>query len=234
MRNTLDPNVADRPKGMRKSEIAILCSLIREHRSKDVLEIGMAHGSSTLEILRTLDETGGGTLTSIDPYQLPDPSHVEGGFGGAGVRNVEDAGYGRMHTLIPDPDYLALPRMVGEKRRFDLIFIDGYHSFDFTFLDFFYADLLLNEKGVVAFHDSASHAVYKVCAFITRNKPYTVLGPPPEPVLDSSFAKALRRLRYLLGGKAGVFRQRRLEWCSLTAFRKERDHQCEELVLNDF
>lgn len=67
--NQVQDNIVDRSQGMRPSKILVLCELIREHKPKRVLEIGMANGSSTVAMLEVLDSLGDGNLVSIDPFQ---------------------------------------------------------------------------------------------------------------------------------------------------------------------
>lgn len=231
-------NSVDRPQGMRASEIAVVCRLIRERRLSRLLEVGMANGSSSVSMLRALSSCGGGTLTSIDPYQFAAAGSVskdnDDGYDGEGMRNVRNAGFARMHTLMAEPDYTALPKLVERGEKFDFIFIDGYHSFDYAFLDFFYADLLLKVGGVVAFHDSSYPAVYKVCRFIAGNKDYRLIGPRPEPMYEGLPRKLLRRARYWLAGENAIFRERRLVWCSVAAFEKRGDSQCPQRTLTEF
>lgn len=102
----------------------------------------MAMGCSTLAILEALPKEG--YHTSIDPFQTATHNY---GFRGVGVTMVKRAGLADRHRLIEQPNYLALPDLLRAGERFDLIFIDGYHTFDFAFIDFFYADLLLREAA---------------------------------------------------------------------------------------
>lgn len=229
-------NIADRPQGMRRSELDVLRELVHEHKAKDVLEIGMAFGSSSLALLEAICSQDVGALVSIDPFQnlplVPIEDHNDFGYGGEGVANVEKAGFADKHTLVNEPSYLALPELVRQGKVFDFIFIDGYHSFDFTLLDFFYSDLLLRDGGILAMHDTQAPAVYKVCQFILHNKAYRLVGPSPEVEQRSIAKRILRRLRYLLNGQQASFTARRTKWCSVTAFRKLRSEQCEQLQVN--
>lgn len=229
-------NRADRPLGMRKSELEVLAGLVRENDVADVLEIGMAHASSTLVMLGALRSKGRGHVVSIDPFQFSDPPGVEGGYGirGSGVANVREAGFETMHTCIAEPDTAALPALVKKGATFDLVLIDGYHSFDSTFVDFIYADMLLRTGGVCVFHDTAFPAVYKVLRYVMANTSYALIGPPPEPIYDSVLPKVWRRARYLLHGQDAVFRERRTRWCSLSAFKKTAPAKPRELRINDF
>lgn len=231
-------NPVDRPQGMRGSEIRILCDLVKTRQLSNLLEIGMANGSSSIALLEVLSANGGGTLTSIDPFQFAAVGSIgndnDDGYSGEGVENVRRAGYAHMHRLMAEPNYTALPKLVERGEKFDFVFIDGYHSFDYAFVDFFFADLLLSVGGVVAFHDSSYPAVYKVCSFVAGNKEYRLIGPRPEPMLASLPRKLARRARYWLSGRGAAFRERRLVWCSVAAYEKLRDSQCRQGVVHDF
>ena len=135
---------------------------------------------------------------------------------------------------MAEPNFTALPKLVERGDKFDFIFIDGYHSFDYAFVDFFFADLLLEIGGMVAFHDSSYPAVHKVCRFIAGNKQYRSIGPRPEPIFESVPRKLLRRIRYSLAGETAMFRERRLVWCSMAAYQKIADSQCRQRLVADF
>lgn len=107
------------------------------------IEIGMAFGFSTLAML-----SGGGEVVSIDPLQL-DP----GEYDGLGVHAVERAGFANRHRLLVAPSYVGLPQLLREGTRAQFAYIDGWHTFDYALLDFFYIDKMLDVGGVVAFND---------------------------------------------------------------------------------
>jgi predicted O-methyltransferase YrrM len=224
----------DRPHGMQAREIAILCRIARDQKCRSILEVGMANGSSTVALLRTLDENGGGTVVSIDPFQNRDENGVAYAIGGQGVRNVAASGLGHCHRLMEEYDYIAMPQLVAERASFDMIFIDGYHSFDYTFLDFFYADLLLKEGGVCAFHDTGWPTVYKVTDFLMKNKDYAPLGPRPSRYLASVAMRGLRRGVHMITSRDAEMRERRQSWGSVAAFRKLRSSMCPETKLVNF
>src|SRR4051812_6714178 len=71
---------------------------------REVLEIGMANGVSSLAITSALEEVGAGVLTSIDPYQSAYSENV-------GMETIRRAGLSSRHALIEEPDYAALPRL---------------------------------------------------------------------------------------------------------------------------
>jgi hypothetical protein len=209
----------------------VLRELLRGSKARDVLEVGMANGSSTVSMLEILDETGGGHLTSIDPFQLHAADGESPGYGGEGVRNVERAGFAKMHTLIGLPDYLAMPKLFDEGRQFDFVFIDGYHSFDYAMVDFFFADLILRRGGMVVFHDTNRPTVHRVCEFIQANKPYRRVGPPLMLAQRSLTRRVVRRAAHLVSGRSAEFAERRTRWKSLGAFVKNADSMADENVL---
>ena len=135
-----------------------------------VLEIGMACGLSSLAIVRGLHDAGGsGKLISIDPGQTSQYKRV-------GRTNIERAGYGDRHELIEALDYLALPMLLQRNQRIDFAYIDGWHTFDYALLDFFYCDKLLNVGGVVAFNDCGYRSVHKVLKFVRTHRHYKDLN----------------------------------------------------------
>ncbi|MCK5862244.1 MAG: class I SAM-dependent methyltransferase [Candidatus Hydrogenedentes bacterium] len=131
-------------------------------KSTTTLEIGMAYGISTLFILQALQENGGGYHTAIDPYQ-------EKWWEGIGILNVEKVGCREMVRFIEAPSHLALPQLVQEKLHYDFIFIDGNHQFEFTLVDLFYADKLLQVGGRIMLHDTWLPSIRKVMSYICRN-----------------------------------------------------------------
>jgi len=131
-----------------------------------VLEVGMAQGASTLAILTALEQLGGdGRLLSIDPNQ----STV---FESQGLHNVKRAGLQDRHELIEEPDYTALPRMLQDGLKLDFAYIDGWHTFDYTLLDFWYTDRMLRVNGVVALNDCGWRAVSKAIGFVMTHRKY--------------------------------------------------------------
>ena len=139
---------------------------VLELRPRRAIEGGMACGAATLSILTALDQIGGeGSLVSIDPYQTRD-------WKGVGVASVARAGLANRHRLIEDYDYAALPRLLAKGAQFELAYIDGWHTFDYTLLDLFYIDRMLTVGGVVGFNDCGWPAVHKVIKFLLSHRRY--------------------------------------------------------------
>jgi predicted O-methyltransferase YrrM len=88
-------------------------------------------------------------------------------------------------TVIEKTSYRALPLLLeqvlaGVIPKFHMIYIDGWHTFDYTLVDFFYADLLLEKNGVIVLDDVKHTPVKKCLDYIRLNYPhYEVVSKTP-------------------------------------------------------
>src|SRR5262245_10131459 len=105
---------------------------VRERRPQLVVEIGMAYGVSTLSILDALRSTGHGRLISIDPYIDWPTGRV------VALHQIARAGVTDLHEHMYECSHTALPKLLMEGRHPDVVYIDGYHNFDYAFTDFFF------------------------------------------------------------------------------------------------
>lgn len=133
-----------------------------------VIEIGMAQGISTLSILAGLSQNGKGRLVSIDPGQRREWRNV-------GVENVRRAGFAALHELMEMPSHEALPRLLASGTRADMAYIDGWHTFDYVLVDFFFLDKMLPVGGVVGFNDCGYRAIHRVIRFVETHRRYREL-----------------------------------------------------------
>lgn len=146
-----------------------LHATVKRANVHDALELGMAYGGSTLAILSALDELGDQrSLISIDPAQSSYWDDI-------GAYNVERGGFRSLHRIMEEPDYLALPQLLRDGVTFDIAYIDGMHTFDYTLLDFFYIDKMLNVGGIVGFNDCYLPSVKRVLKFIESHRHYCEL-----------------------------------------------------------
>jgi predicted O-methyltransferase YrrM len=145
-----------------------LYKLVNEQKLKRTLEVGMAFGMASLAICQALHDNGEGKHVAIDPYL--------DGYAFAGIANLEKAGLMYLVELQMKPSQLVLPQFVQERRKFDLIFIDGSHLFDSVIVDFFYSQALIPPGGWIAIDDIDIPAVAAAYDFITSNlKNFTVV-----------------------------------------------------------
>ena len=141
-----------------------LYQLVLTHRPQCVVEVGMAFGGSTLAILSALDQVGGGgRLISIDPFQFSQ-------WGGCGAAAVRRAGLEHRHELVEEVDYFALPDLLAKGQVVDFAYIDGAHTFDYAFLDFWYLDRMLRVGGVGGFNYCEWRGVGKVNKLVEKHR----------------------------------------------------------------
>ncbi len=194
-----------------------LQELIGTVDARRTLEVGCATGVSTLAILSKLDELGGDREhIAIDPNQT---SYGPDGYRGVAVEMAHRAALSDRFTLMEEMSQVALPRLWAEGRKFDLIFLDGWHSFDLTFVDYYYADLLLRDGGILVFDDAEMPPVRHVCWFLETHKDYDFLGGPARRSTMHPWYKLNRR-----------FDPAKHTWGSIQGYRK----RSSSMVPSDF
>jgi predicted O-methyltransferase YrrM len=152
------------------------------------LEVGCAYGLSSLHICLAMRERTGVKHTIIDPFQNTE-------WDGAGTRNLEEAGID-FFDLIEVKSEFALPRLLEEKEgQFDFVFIDGWHTFDHTLVDCFYASRLLRVGGYLVIDDVSFPAVRRVVDFLNTYPCYEEHGSVNEKKANlwKNIARAIAR-----------------------------------------
>ncbi|HEY8560523.1 MAG TPA: class I SAM-dependent methyltransferase [Pyrinomonadaceae bacterium] len=144
------------------------------------LEVGCANGLSSLFIASASEHH-----TAIDPFQRTQ-------WDSAGLLNMQKLA--APFELIERRSEFALPALVEQGRSFDFIFIDGWHTFDHTLLDCFYATRLLSVGGVLAVDDIGQEPVRRAVDYLLKYPCYRFLDQVGEPATVSLKRKALRLL----------------------------------------
>ncbi len=178
-----------------RAEGEFLFRLIRGDASiVKTLEVGCAFGLSSLFICSALQGRIGASHTIIDPFQNSQ-------WDGVGILNLEEAGY-RCFTLIEKKSELALPQLLEHQEgRFDFIFLDGWHTFDHTLLDCFYATRLLRVGGYLAMDDVCFPSVRRVVDFLSNYPCYEFHGSVDYEIKKSWKKILVRMLLYPMLGK---------------------------------
>jgi predicted O-methyltransferase YrrM len=160
-----------------RDECELIYETIAACGATRAVEVGMAFGVSTLCIADALHRNRpDAKLVSIDSHQS-------------------------IVTLIEERSQLVLPRLVSNGERFDFGFIDGWHTFDHTLIDFFFIDLMLEDGGYIVFDDVGYPAVNAVVRFILANRNYELVKallyetmPPKNLLLRRELKRRLRPL----------------------------------------
>jgi predicted O-methyltransferase YrrM len=149
------------------------------------LEVGCAYGLSSLHICLATKGRPNAMHTIIDPFQFTQ-------WRGIGVRHLEEAGL-RSWELIQRRSEFALPDLAESiPGSYDFIFIDGWHTFDHSLVDCFYAGRLLRSGGVLVIDDVNFPAVRMMVNHLLTYPCYKLLGSVDRPKLLSRRQKLLR------------------------------------------
>jgi predicted O-methyltransferase YrrM len=156
---------------------------------RNTLEVGCAYGLSSLYICDAIRHRSGPSHTIIDPKEM----NV---WHGVGVAQLKRAGID-FFELIAEPSELALPALLRQQpASFDLIFIDGWHTFDQVMLDMYYANLLVRNGGYVVMDDCQWVSVSAAVSYYLNYPAYTALLEPRLAAqnLKQRIARAARTL----------------------------------------
>ena len=149
---------ADSSTPIKNSEAIFIYNFLKSEGLVKTLETGFAHGKSASFILAAT----GSRHIAIDPFQE--------NYDRLGIKNIESLGFQDSLELYEDFSHNILPMLLRNGELFDFIFIDGDHKFDGVLLDFYYADLLLNENGYVLLHDTWMRSTRILMKFIKTNR----------------------------------------------------------------
>lgn len=151
-----------------QNEGEFIYELIRRYDCRKTLEVGCAMGISSLYICSALEGKDGASHTIIDPMQTTDWNSI-------GITQLDKAGVG-FYRLIEEPSEFVLPRLAEHGEKYDFCFIDGWHTFDHTLIDFFYIDKMLDTGGIVVIDDISFSGIKKLMRYIVNYPNYKVLG----------------------------------------------------------
>lgn len=135
------------------------------------LEVGCAYGLSSLHICEALRNRPGANHIIIDPNQM-------NGWHDIGIFNLKKAQID-FFKLISEPSELALPDLLrSQPESFDFIFIDGWHTFDQTMLDIFYANRLIRVGGYIVVDDCGWRSVSAAISYYLNYPAYRQVKEP--------------------------------------------------------
>jgi hypothetical protein len=143
-------------------------NLIVTNKLSCCLEIGMEYGINSFYILLGLDKldklnNSDSKLVSIDEFQ-------ESRWHNFGVNLIKLNKFEKYHKMYIEPSYLLLPKLLDlEIKKYDLIFISGWHNFDYILLCILFASMLLKIDGYLVINNKYNNRVNKCLNYIDTN-----------------------------------------------------------------
>lgn len=174
--------------GISREEGEFIYNLIRnDRRISRTLEVGCAYGLSSLNICAALKGRNGAKHIILDPFQNTQWQSV-------GISNLRREGLS-WFELVEEPSEFALPRLAAEREsQFDFVFIDGWHTFDHTMIDCFYATRLLGIGGYLVIDDANFPSIARVIRYLENYPCYQRHGSVKiAPANDISSLVALQK-----------------------------------------
>lgn len=157
------------PVSVTRDEGEALGRWVRRESAVRTIEVGLGFGVSSLFICEGLLANGDAEARHL----AFDPNQSEW-FSDCGLQVIEDARIADLVEFRPEPSEIALPRLLGEARRFDLGFVDGNHRFDGVFMDLVYLGRLVKGGGIIFVDDHQMPAVAKAVSFCVTNLGWTL------------------------------------------------------------
>ena len=159
-----------------------LYETVKRANPRQVIEVGMAGGVSTVAIcaaLQEIEKKRGPTdpiparCFSVDPFQIT-------AYQSAGSLLVGKLGLSARSFLITEPSQKVLPGLESSGMVFDLAFIDGCHRYEASFVDAFYCDLMLRPGCLMILDDFQYPSIQSVVKHLARNMKYCFLADVPD------------------------------------------------------
>ncbi len=149
-----------------------LWNIIRENQYRKTIEIGCALGVSSLYICDATAQFENPFHTIIDPKQTSDWDTI-------GIRNLHAHGISNF-LLHEEPSEIALPKLLEQNQCSDFAFIDGWHTFDHSLIDFFYLNRMLRVGGMIVYDDATWPSISKLLRYLSKYPAYKLVLPSKE------------------------------------------------------
>jgi predicted O-methyltransferase YrrM len=164
-----------------RSQADFMMEIIQARKLSKCAETGVAYGVSTVAICHALSALQKEGLKckhwGVDPCQYSD-------FNGAAIAALRRCGLNHLFELLEGPSHIMLPKLLERGLKLDLVFVDGWHTFDYTLIDVFFADKLLRPGGILVMHDMQMPSKQKVWGYLKSHRKYRRLPGPASPLLQ--------------------------------------------------
>lgn len=137
-------------------------NLIITNKLNKCIQIGMEYGITTIYILFGLSKLKlKSNLITIDEYQ-------KSRWNNFGIKLVELNNLTKLHSFYEEPSYIVLPKLL-EKDTYNLVYINGWNTFDYILLCIAYASILLDVDGYIILNNKYSCTINKCIRYMDNN-----------------------------------------------------------------
>lgn len=139
-----------------ESNALFIYNFIIKNKTKNILELGIAHGTATCYMAAALDEIGGGSITSVDLQSVKEhfkPSCEEQ------LEKCDLQKYVQIHRMKTGYNWFLHDEIKRNtvnnicQEKYDLCIIDGPKNWTIDSSSFFLVDKLLKENAYIIFDD---------------------------------------------------------------------------------
>lgn len=148
-----------------ETEMGVL-DIIDTNQEIHILEIGSYEGKSSVWFAEKFLKNKKSTLTCIDSwttysqdsdaFQSYGNSNTEWDFKShkkTFLHNIKELGYEEQIEVIQGFSHDIIPKLLLNKKKYDLIYVDGNHTAPFVLIDSVLSWLVLKEEGLIMFDD---------------------------------------------------------------------------------
>ncbi len=176
----LDGNEHKVTGSISRHQANFIMEIVKTRKLCKCVETGVAFGVSTIAICQALSELEkmGQECKhwGIDPCQYSE-------FNGSAIAALHSCGLDHLFELLEGVSHIMLPKLVEQGVRVDMVFVDGWHTFDYTLIDVFLADKMLRPGGILMMHDMQMPSKQKVLGYLNSHRKYRRLaGSPMRPL----------------------------------------------------
>jgi predicted O-methyltransferase YrrM len=159
-----------------EAQCKFLDEIIRLVKPSASIEVGLAYGISTLQIIHSMASLQKGfTHVVMDPFQHE--------WNNIGMLNISRSGYAPHVRFFSERSSVILPRLLGEGLRVQFAYIDSTKVFDQLVVDVHYITTMLDNGGVIVLDDCDFPGIRLLARMLARHPSFVVLkGFSPDPV----------------------------------------------------
>lgn len=175
--------------------LVVLHNLVVDRKPTSTLEVGLAFGGSAVAMASAFRSNGQRPErqhVAIDPYQKTI-------WDSTGLELLKSDGLDGYVEVYEQESSEALPWLLRQGKKFDLIYVDGSHLFENVFIDYYYCTRLLQDGGILLFDDSKFPDVSKVIQFIKANNQKSLVAFSCKDYTEWDRSRRLYEMAYAIG-----------------------------------